>query len=309
MSMWYKNVRVYQLTKDIALVEELLQQKLAEFTFTPCHSQQPESLGWTSPILDEELLYHKQGQTIGLKLKIQQRILPSPVIREALEEKIKQKQADEGRRVFSREKRQLKDEIIEQLLPRSFTRSQYIKGFWDLKNNRLVIDVSSASKAEKFIKVLRETLGSLPLIPFEAKASPTATMTHWLQNGLDDHDLFLANECELRSTDEEAAIVRIKNQELSANEVMAHLEAGKQAVKVRVNWKDAVEATITEEGGFSRIKFSPAIKELDTEYSKEEEMARLSHEFSVMVIELNAFIEHMIEALGGQQINAHLAKD
>ena len=164
--MWYKNVRVYQLTKDIALVEELLQQKLAEFTFTPCHSQQPESLGWTSPILDEELLYHKQGQTIGLKLKIQQRILPSPVIREALEEKIKQKQADEGRRIFSREKRQLKDEIIEQLLPRSFTRSQYIKGFWDLKNNRLVIDVSSASKAEKFIKISSSVLKFLIILSY-----------------------------------------------------------------------------------------------------------------------------------------------
>ncbi len=298
--MWYKNIRLYQLTKELQISEEELQQKLTQFAFSPCHSQQPESMGWTSALLDEELLYHKQGQTIALKLQIQQRLLPSPVIREALEQKVKEKQLDEGRRIFSREKRQLKDEIIIDLLPRAFTRSQYIQGYWDLKTNRLVIDASSPSKSEKFLNVLRETLGSLPLIPFEAEVSPAATMTNWISHGLNNNNLLLADECELRSPDEDAAIVRLRRQELDADEVQAHLDAGKQAVKVRLNWKNAIEATLTEEGTFTRLKFGPSIKELDTEYSRDEEMARISHEFAVMQTELNAFIEDMIEALGGQ---------
>ncbi len=307
--MWYKNIRLYQLTQDISLSEEELQQKLSEFAFTPCHNQQPESMGWTSALLDEELLYHKQGDTVALKLQVQQRLLPNSVVKEALDQKIKQKQQDEGRRIFSKEKRTIKDEIIEQLLPKAFTRSHYIKGYWDLGNNRLVLDVNSSSKAEKFIKFLRETLGSLPVIAFESKSAPSATMTHWLQNGINSHQLFLANECELRSPDEDAAIVRLRNQELDAEEVMAHIEAGKQAVKVRVNWKNAIETTLTEEAVFTRLKFAPTVKELDREYSREQEIEKLADEFSVMIIEINAFIDCMIEELGGQQLSTHMIQE
>ena len=246
-----------------------------------------------------QLLYLKEQSNIALKLRIQERVLPAAVIRETLEQRVHDRELAEARQIFLREKRQLKDEIIAELLPKAFTRSYYIQGYWEVKNNRLIIDASSSAKAEKFLKVLRDSLGSLPVVPFEAKVSPTMIMSQWLVEGIQQKTLQLADECELRSTDEDAAIVRVRNQDLEADEVKSHLDAGKQAVKLRLNWREAIEATLDEAGNLSRLRFSDDVKDLDSSYSKEEELQRLAHEFSIMTTELNAFVDELIIALGG----------
>ncbi len=306
--MWYKNLRIYQVTRTIELNDTDLQQALLAFAFQPCSKHQPLSSGWISPLVDTlqfdedaipELLFEKQGNNIAFKLRIQEKVLPSMVINEVVEERAHTRELAEGRKIFLREKRQLKDEVIAELLPKAFHRSSQIKGFWDLTQNLLIIDASSASKAERFLHVLRESLGSLPVIPFDCKISPTFTMTSWLKQGLHEKNLLLADECELRATNEEAAIVRLRRQELDAEEVQAHLHAGKQVVKLRLNWRSAIEATLTEEGTLQRIKFSAALKELDNNYSNEEILQRHTHELSVMVTEINAFIADIISALGG----------
>ncbi len=306
--MWYKNLRIYQITRDIEVNDTELQAALLSRAFAPCNKHQAESAGWISPLVDNltfdeeaipELLFEKQGTNIGFKLRIQEKVLPASVVREVVEERAHSREIAEGRKIFLREKRQLKDEIIAEMLPRAFHRSSHIKGFWDLQRNMLLIDASSASKAEKFLRILRESLGSLPVIPLECKVSPAATMTSWIQTGLDNNQLFVADECELRATDEEAALVRLKRQDLSAEEVQAHLNAGKQVIKLRLNWRNAIEATLTEEGTLQRLKFSDSIKELDGSYTKEEALQRHAHEFAVMVTEITAYIDTIISALGG----------
>lgn len=306
--MWYKNLRVYQITRDIEVNEIELQKALMSLAYTPCGKHQPESSGWISPLVDDlsfdeesvpELLFEKQGSNIGFKLRIQEKVLPASVIREAVEERAHTREIAEGRKIFLREKRQLKDEIIAEMLPRAFHRSSHIKGFWDLKQNMLIIDASSTSKAEKFLRILRESLGSLPVVPFECKISPAATMTSWITHGLDSNQLFVSDECELRAIDEDAALVRLKRQDLGAEEVLAHLTAGKQVIKLRLNWRNAIEATLTEEGTLQRLKFSDSVKELDSSYTKEETLQRHSHEFAVMVTELTAYLDDIISALGG----------
>ncbi len=305
--MWYKNLRIYQITRDLNLSESELQDLLEKSSFRPCPKHLSETAGWVAPLTENniededtaQLLYLKDGFNIALKLRIQERVLPAAVVKEALEQRVYEREVAEGRTVFLREKRQLKDEIIAEFTPKAFTRSHYIQGYWDTAINRLMIDANSASRAEKFLRCLRESLGSLPVVPFEAKTSPAFTMTQWLLNGTKSTTIQLSDECELRSTGEEAAIVRLRNQELSADEVRAHLDAGKQAVKIRLSWRDGIEATLAEEGSLSRLRFSDDIKALDASYSKEEALQRMAHEFSVMVIQLNSFSDDLIKALGG----------
>jgi recombination associated protein RdgC len=305
--MWYKNLRIYQITKTLDFSESEVQELLAKSSFKTCAKHQQQSIGWVPPLAttisddesEQQLLYLKDNHNIAFKLRIQEKVLPSAVVKEALELRVHERELAEARTIFLREKRQLKDEIVADLTPKAFTRSNHIQAYWNTKTNRLFIDANSASRAEIFLKLLREAFGSLPVIPFEAKQSPTHTMTQWLLEGTATTNIELSDECELRSIDEDASIVRIRHQELSADEVRAHLDAGKQAVKLRITWKDGIEATLSESATFNRLRFSDDIKTLDSSYSKEEQSQRLSHEFSVMVTEINAFSDDLIEALGG----------
>jgi len=304
--MWYKNVRIYQITKDLEISESEVQDKLQQFQFKPCSKHQAESIGWVSPLTDannlndESLsaLYECHQKCLIFKLRIQDKLLPSSVIKEAVMVKIAQRENQEGRKVFLKEQRQIKDEVIGELLPLAFHRSSYIQGYWNLEKNWLVIDANSSSKAEKFLHVLRNSFTSLPVVPLDFSQSLAAQMTNLLQTGVENSVWKLADECELKSTDEESSLVKFKNQNLYAEEISGHINAGKQVISLRLNWRDAITTTIHEDGALKRLKFSDKIKELDASYSKDEMLLRKSHEYEVMIIELNALIDHYIELMG-----------
>ena len=87
--MWFKNVRAYRLTKPFDLSPEMLGQKLVGRSFVPCAKSQAQSLGWVPPLGEEsEELVHAAAGRILLKLKREEKLLPSTVVREQLDEKV-----------------------------------------------------------------------------------------------------------------------------------------------------------------------------------------------------------------------------
>lgn len=44
--LWFKNLMVYRLSRDITLRAEEMEKQLASMTFTPCGSQDMAKMGW-----------------------------------------------------------------------------------------------------------------------------------------------------------------------------------------------------------------------------------------------------------------------
>ena len=44
--LWFKNLMVYRLSRDIELRAEEMEKQLAALTFTPCGSQDMAKTGW-----------------------------------------------------------------------------------------------------------------------------------------------------------------------------------------------------------------------------------------------------------------------
>ncbi len=59
---------------------------------------------------------------IMLCMQIEERILPSTVVQQALKEKLKHLQIEKNRKLSKKERQSLKEEIILTLLPRTFTK-------------------------------------------------------------------------------------------------------------------------------------------------------------------------------------------
>jgi recombination associated protein RdgC len=159
--MWFKNVRAYRLTKPFDLSPEQLGQKLAARNFVPCAKSQAVSAGWVPPLGGEstELVHGAAGRLL-LKMKREEKLLPSTVVREQLEEKVAAIEAAQGRKVYRKERLNLKDEIVQDCLPRAFSRSSYIHAYIDIKANWIFVDSASASRAEELLNLLREGIGS-----------------------------------------------------------------------------------------------------------------------------------------------------
>ena len=168
---------------------------------------------------------HVTNGYIMICAKKQEKILPSSVINEQLEEKALAISETESRSVGRKEKQSLKDEIIFSLLPQAFAKSWLDFAYIAPQEKLIVVNSSSAKRAEDLLSKLREALGSLRCIPISAKNIPTQVMTHWVQTGKLANEFELGEDCELQAG-KDARVIKCKKQDLTANEILSHINNG-----------------------------------------------------------------------------------
>ena len=303
--MWFKNLKIYRFSKPFSIDTEQLETQLAEKSFQPCGSTQASSFGWVSPLGDgSTLLTHSIGKTTMICVRQEERILPSSVVNDALNEKLDAIQTETGRRPVGKHKQSIKDELILTLLPKAFTRSKRAYAYLDQKAQTLIVDAASNNKAEELVELLRQSLGSLPAVPLKTNTLPVLLMTNWLKgNNLKD-DFLIKDECELKESDDEGAILRCKRQDLGSDEIQMHLDSGKEVTKLAVNWNDTIECIIQDDLAIKRLKFSDELLDQAADDGAEDAAARFDADFNLMTGELSRFIPRLIEVLGGEQQSA-----
>ena len=295
--MWFKNVLLYRLTAPIEWSDEELEEKLNASPFRPCNSQDLQKVGWVNAMPEGATLAHQAQGNILLCLRRQQKILPGPAVAEALDEKIAEIERAEARKVYRKERKQLKDEIMVSLLPRALTRSSRVYAYIDRANGWVLVNSASHARAEELLTQLRNDMGSLPVEPIASKSNPSLVMTDWLRNGNLAPNFVLGQQCELRDSRESSNVVRVRGQELTSDEVLQHLEVGKQVTKLELQWHEAVDFVLGEDLIVRRLRFADAIREQIE--NQEDARAQFDQEFAVMSMELGKFLQALLEALGG----------
>ena len=97
--MWFKQARIFQLTKATNYSPIDLCEKLGELEYEACLPSLTYGAGWISP-LDEDgapLIQSINGYVM-ICLQIEEKILPPVVIRQELAKKIKRIEESENRR-------------------------------------------------------------------------------------------------------------------------------------------------------------------------------------------------------------------
>lgn len=299
--MWFKNVRAYRLTKPFDLSPEALAQKLAPRSFVPCAKSQPASSGWVAPLGEESgTLVHAAAGRILLKLKREEKLLPSTVVREQLEEKVAAIESEQGRKVYRKERLNLKDEIVQDCLPRAFTRSTHIHAYIDVKANWIFVDAASATRAEELLNLLRECVGSIPALLPQVNNAPSAAMTAWLLHRSLPDDFELGQECELRDPGEEGGVVRCRGVDLLSEEVETHLHAGKQVARLTLNWDERVSLLLAEDLCLRRLRFADELMKENEEIPEADQAARLDADFALMADAITGLQERVLALFGGE---------
>ncbi len=181
--MWFRNLLVYRLTQDLQIDADALEKALASKPARSCASQELTTYGFSAPFgkgPDAPLVHASEGFFL-ISARKEERILPGSVVRDALKEKVDEIEAAQMRKVYKKERDQLKDEIVQTLLPRAFIRRSVTFAAIAPSLGLILVDTSSAKKAEDLLSTLREALGSLPVRPLTVKTAPTATLTEWVK--------------------------------------------------------------------------------------------------------------------------------
>ncbi|MEQ5236289.1 recombination-associated protein RdgC [Proteus terrae] len=299
--LWFKNILVYRLNKEIALSMDELEQQLASLAFTPCSSQDMTRTGWVSPMGDRgEALIHVAGKQVMMCARKEDKILPATVIKQALQDKVEKLEGEQGRKLKKTEKATLKDEVVHTLLPRAFSKFSQTFIWLDLEKQLVIVDSGSAKRAEDNLALLRKTLGSLPVVPLNFNESVELKMTEWVRSGELPAGFTLMNEAELKAVLDEGGVIRCKKQELVSDEIATHIEAGKFVTKLSVDWEDRLQFMLCDDGSIKRIKFSETLREQNDDIDKADFAQRFDADFVLMTGELSALIERVTEVLGGE---------
>ena len=300
--MWFKNAIFYRFTQPFSYTPEALEEKLSEKIFTPCGSQELSRFGWVSPSSGlSDMLVHAGNGYMLIAAQKEDKIIPSQVIRQQLDNRVKVIEDEQARKVYKKEKDQLKDEIVLDLLPRAFSKFQTTWALIAPQHNLLIVDASSHKRAEELLSHLRSLLGSLPVVLPDVNQSPSAVMSGWLEQpesryaGLEPMD-----ECELRDSAVETGVIRCKGQDLDSDEIRHHLEAGKRVVKLSLEWQESLNFILQDDLCIKRIKLSDQLKEKLDQDSPDEAFAQFDAEFVQMSLELTRLIPALTEAFGGE---------
>ncbi|MCB1678203.1 MAG: recombination-associated protein RdgC [Halioglobus sp.] len=298
--MWFKTIRAYRLSQPFDLSPETLGEQLAQRAFSPCAKSQPVSIGWVPPLGSESgELVHAAGGRLLLKLRREERLLPATVVREQLEEKIAEIEERDGRKVYRKERLTLKDEIVQDCLPRAFTRSGSVFAYLDTRANWVFVDAASASRAEELLNLLRECSGSFPVLLPQVNDAPAAVMTNWLVHRNLPDDFVLGGECELREPGDEG-VVRCRGVDLLSEEVETHLHAGRQVARLALTWEDRVSFLLAEDLCLRRLRFADELLQENEDIPEADDAARLDADFALMADAVTGLQERILALFGGE---------
>ncbi len=301
--MWFKNLQLFRLLENPPTEVDVLEEALAKQAFRDCGSLEFSTEGWVSPLgLGGETLVHAVG---GFQLVCacrQEKLLPPSVVGELVAAEVLELERQQGgRRLPRRDRQAVKEGILNRLLPAALPKNRRTWMVIDPRGGWLWIDSSSRARAEEQVTLLRESLGSLRVVPPEASVSPASRLSRWLAGEGLPEAFALGDQCELRDPLEQHRVVRCRGLDLAEDEVQAHLAAGMQATRLALNWHDRVAFTVDAELSIRGLQFLDEVRDQLQDVVAETDAERFDADFAIMSHELASLVSELLEGFGIQR--------
>lgn len=299
--MFFKNMIVYRINRNFRIMDTaLFEQQLTEFGFTPCGSQDRQKFGWTQPMGKHgKMLHHTVGANILICAKKEEKVIPRIVIKERLDEAVRFIENEKGRPLKKREKDDLKHDIVIDLLPHAFAKSSLTQVLIMQDLGVIVVNSSNARKAEDSLALLRNSVGSLPVVPVMINQFVNEVMTNWVKSGTTPQGITLLNSAEFESVNGDKSVVKCRNQELHTDEMITHIESNKTVVKLALDWQDRINFTLTEDLYFKGVKYSDELRDQNDDIPREDCASRFDADMALMCGEFSAMLPNVFDMFGG----------
>lgn len=295
----FKNVISYRIDPawqpDLARAEEQLQAH----RFVPCGATQELSAGWVAPRSgggDHGALAESVAGQWLLEYMIERKALPGAVVRREVDARAAKIEAETGRKPGKKERRQLKEDTVQALLPMAFTQQARVAVWIDPRALRLTLDTANATRADAVVSGLVEALGSFGVQAVHTELAPASAMAEWLATQEAPAGFSIDRECELKATDESKAAVRYAKHALDIEEVRQHIAAGKRPTRLAMTWEDRVSFELTEGLTLRKLSFLDGVLDGTSEEAQDD----FDTDAAIVTGELGRLLPALMEALGGE---------
>lgn len=295
---WFKNLRVFRLAPDFSMSAEELHEALEKQAFQPCGSQEPSSMGWVPPREGGLLAYGHEGQLL-ICHRAEKKLLPASVINQHAREKARDIEEQQGYKPGRKQMKEIKEQIIAELLPRSHAVQRDTMVWIDTRNGWFVIDTASTSKNDEIIGLLAKSIEPFPVLALYTELSPAAAMTQWLLDDEAPSNFTIDQDAELRSTGDSGAAVKYVKHSTDVDEVRKHVAAGKHCIRLALTWADRISFVLDSYLEIKRLAPLDILTEKKDQLGNDEEL--FAADFSLMTGEVAKMLSELVDALGGER--------
>lgn len=294
--MWYKNAIIY-LLPDGWQLEAGFAEKLEQAAFTPCMGLDWFSEGFAPPTPFSSDFVFTAKNSNRVCLKHEEKVLPSASVRDLVNGKVAEIQEAEARNVWYEEKQQLKEQIVDDLLPRALTQSRRTEAIFDTERGFLLVNEASDKRAEQILIKLREALGGLKVAMPYTRESPSSLMTEWLLQGHAEGGFELGYNVLLQGVGDVVPKVKISKKDLTHPEVIQHAKNGMKVVELELEWREQISFTLTQNFALKRIQFLDVLQE---EAEQGDNAASFTFASQIiMTTALGGMLDELANLLGG----------
>jgi recombination associated protein RdgC len=293
----FRNLRLYRFAGPWPESESELSDALRTAAFRPCGAYAERSAGWESPTGDPDgALCRRVAGADLLRLRSQSRLLPASAVTEALEQRLEEYRQRTGQEPTRRERRRLKEQTRDELLPKALLKSDRLRGFCLVHERLIGIDTLSETRAELFLDHLRSALGGLDVAPLSF-ARPVSRLLNEIFLGRAPRPFTLGRECRMQDPADVKATVRCVDLDLTDPTVRNHVKEGMIVTQLAVEIGQAFRCVLDDKGVIAKLGF-PGADETEEEAQDEDPLARLDAELVLLTGTVRELVETLERLLG-----------
>ena len=241
------------------------------------------------------MLARRVGGADLLRLRSQSRVLPAAAIREELETRVEEFRQRMQEPPGTREKRRMKAEARDELLPKALLKSDRTWGYVDLKNSILGIDSAQNAAAERFVRRLQAAIDGFNANPLQFSRPADEFLTKVF---FDDApaQFSLGRECRMQDPGDPRSVVRWTDFDLEDQAIRNHVANGMQLTHVAIVYDNLLSCVMDNNGALSKIRF---VGDEDDGGEYSDPLARLDAEFVLVTGTLRRLHGDLKKTLGG----------
>lgn len=303
---WFRNVLAYRLARQPKLNASDLAEKLAAHVFAPCGDLDMQSAGFVPPFDDTRFVHTIPGGHIFLAFCLEKKNLPKQVIDRKTRARCLELEEQQGFKPGRRQTKEIREQVIDELLPKAFTTRTVTRVWLDTVDGWLVVDTPSHGRAEDVLRALYRAVEKFPVDGLRVNRSPVASMTDWLAADEAPANFTVDQDTELRAAGEGKATVRYIRHALEFPHMQRHIAEGKQCTRLALTWADRVSFVLTEDLVLKGVAPLDVLKE-NGGGEPADEQERRDSDLVLMAGEMRKLLSDLVDALGGEFVEEKAA--
>lgn len=248
----------------------------------------------------------KPGDALMIMYYREEKVIVASDVKRRLTEKCAEIEEREMRKVYAKERNQMREEIVSRILPNAQAR------YWTVPiaflSSGLILVGGIGKRADQALAELREVLGTLPLLPVHTEYPVHLALTQLAKmqgdytDAEEDFSGFrITDDFQMQELDTNPPIARMKRTDVNMQSVQSLLEE-KVMTHANLSWKGQVSFKLDPKMAVRRVRMDDSAF-IDDGADGEEEVDYAGAMHASNLIELGIlakFLEAFVQFLGGE---------